>query len=225
MRWICSLLVVGLVVFVGRAEEDAKERYGKPLFCVVKSIASEEVHLRELDTAAKTSHTIPTRYLIATEANGKTLPPETWKQRLVAGTKVVLSSNGKPLSPAVRAMLKPTTVALWKRQAEGKLTLYLPKVDPSRPGKVVFTWRSGGDGLREDSVRLTYSESKEGPWIRIGEKLPNTGELSWRAPANLPELVYLQAEIQEWSGTTLRAITPKPFPTNDLRKASLQPKK
>jgi hypothetical protein len=225
MRWICSLLVVGLVVFVGRAEENAKECYGKPLFCVVQSIDSEEVHLRELDTAAKTSHSIPTRYLIATEANGKTLPPETWKQRLVAGTKVMLSSNGKPLSPAVRAMLKPTTVAIWKRQAEGNLTLYLPKVDPSRPGKVVFTWKSGGDGLREDSVRLTYSESKEGLYLRIGEKLPNTGELSWRVPAKLPENVYLQAEIQEWSGTTLRLITPNPLSLSELRKVSLQPKK
>ena len=225
MRWICSMLVVGLVVVGVWAEEPAKERYGKPLFCVVKSIDSEEVHLRELDTAAKTSHSIRTLYLIACEANGKTLPSETWKQRLVAGTKVVLSSNGKPLSPAVRAMLKPTTVAIWKREAEGNLTLYLPKVDPSRPGKVVFTWNSSGGGLRANSVRLSYAESEDGPWLRIGEKLPNTGELSWRVPANLPELVYLKAEIQEWNGTTLRAITPNPLSLSQLRKVSLQPKK
>jgi hypothetical protein len=74
-------------------------------------------------------------------------------------------------------------------------------------GKLAVAWTATDKNLGPTPIRLSYSESKEGPWTTFADKLGNTGKHVWRLPDQLPFQFYLRVEASDLAGNTGEAIT------------------
>jgi len=74
-------------------------------------------------------------------------------------------------------------------------------------GKLTTSWNARDKNFGPAPIRLSYSESREGPWSPIADKLPNTGKHTWRMPEGLPYQFYLRVEAVDQAGNVGEAIT------------------
>jgi hypothetical protein len=67
-------------------------------------------------------------------------------------------------------------------------------------GMLVIDYTCSDNNLHERPVTLSYSETRNGPWITIATGLKNSGNYLWKADPNLPRTVFLRLEIVDKAG-------------------------
>jgi Flp pilus assembly protein TadD len=77
---------------------------------------------------------------------------------------------------------------------------------------------------RLKSVTLYYSVGKRGPWIKIDEALPSSGEHSFIVPKSTNGRIFLMATAADKSGNRGMMEMSKPFFTRNIREESLDKK-
>ena len=74
-------------------------------------------------------------------------------------------------------------------------------------GKLTTTWNARDKNLGHNPVRLSYAESRDGPWQLIADKLTNTGKHVWTMPDGLPYQFYVRVEAVDLAGNVGEAVT------------------
>jgi hypothetical protein len=74
-------------------------------------------------------------------------------------------------------------------------------------GKLTVLWNARDKNLSHTPIRLSYSESREGPWTAYADKLANNGKYVWRMPEGLPYQFYLRVEAADLAGNVGDAVT------------------
>ncbi len=67
-------------------------------------------------------------------------------------------------------------------------------------GMLVIEYACSDDNLHERPITLSYSETRNGPWITIATGLKNTGSYLWKAEPTLPGTVFLRLEVVDKAG-------------------------
>ena len=91
--------------------------------------------------------------------------------------------------------------------------LIKPKADPTQPDTLILMWEATDKHLTSNPITLEWSAQAgpDGPWNVIGAaELPNTGQMHWKPPANVPPSVYLRLTVRDTAGNKAVAQTPKP---------------
>jgi hypothetical protein len=105
-----------------------------------------------------------------------------------------------------------------------RIEWYLPTADPNDPGVLVFQWRATDANFADDPITLEWSEKPTGPWVSVAagagdvvpanatgapsaQRLPNTGQYSWRVPTGLPPRVYFRITARDAAGNVQSGVT------------------
>jgi len=145
----------------------------------------------------------------------------------VYGLKIVLLSGaglskGPPISGDVPDMrfdvdLTPPVVKI-----------YEPIPDPNQKDTLILRWQAVDRNLASDPITLEWAEQQDGPWNPIvgeesgaplsasapaaAKRLPNSGQYSWRLPANFPtHRVYLRVTAKDVAGNIGEVRSPHPI--------------
>lgn len=74
-------------------------------------------------------------------------------------------------------------------------------------GKLTVSWNARDKNLGATPIRLSYAESREGPWNTFADKHANTGKHVWRMPDGLPYQFYVRVEAFDAAGNVGEAVT------------------
>lgn len=90
-------------------------------------------------------------------------------------------------------------------------SLYKPQPAPGQRDTVIVRWLAKDANLGDKPIRLEWSERKGGPWQLIGEgDMPNTGQYSWKLPANIPGRIFMRLTITDLAKNVGVAESPEP---------------
>jgi hypothetical protein len=77
-------------------------------------------------------------------------------------------------------------------------------------GKLVIRWEVSDDYLDPRPITLKFSDNGAEPWTVIASGLPNSGQFTWPADAQLPARVYLQLEARDEAGNVTVDVAAEP---------------
>ena len=80
-----------------------------------------------------------------------------------------------------------------------------------------ITWEAGDPYLTDSPVRLSYSETPQGPWNAMAPDLANTGTFRWRPESQLPDRIFVQMEVRDRAGNQTREQWADPIATRDMQ--------
>lgn len=116
------------------------------------------------------------------------------------------SGNGGPVpadgdSPGM-------TVIVDQKAPELEL-LRIERVDATPNSPVEIAWRCTDEYLDDAPISLLYSDRQGGKWIRIEQRLPNTGEYTWQPGTPLPPVLFLRIEARDGARNLRVVETPR----------------
>jgi len=88
--------------------------------------------------------------------------------------------------------------------------LYAPRPDPQKANSLLLKWIAKDKNLSNNPITLEWSERREGPWVIIVDKHPNTRQYSWQLPDGLPVSVYLRLKVRDLAENETIAVTSEP---------------
>jgi hypothetical protein len=71
---------------------------------------------------------------------------------------------------------------------------------------LILRWKATGNHLAARPITLSYAPTHNGPWLRIGSDLENTGEYRWRLRPNLTEMNWLRLQVTDASGNVVTVM-------------------
>jgi hypothetical protein len=77
----------------------------------------------------------------------------------------------------------------------------------SDKGKLSIAWSARDKNLAAQPITLLYKEDK-GEWVKIVDKLENTGRYVWQMPAEVPYRFFVKVEAVDRAGNVGSATTP-----------------
>jgi hypothetical protein len=83
------------------------------------------------------------------------------------------------------------------------------EVDLTKPVVQILTtaWNARDKNLGINPIRLSYAETKEGPWNTLADKLPNNGKHVWKMPEGIPYQFFVRVEAIDQAGNVGEATT------------------
>jgi len=93
---------------------------------------------------------------------------------------------------------------------------------PGHRDALIIRWEARDANLTETPITLEWAEHKNGRWEVIGGgPLPNTGQYTWKIPANVPPRVYMRMTIRDLAGNAGVAESAEPV-TIDLNEPEVK---
>lgn len=140
---------------------------------------------------------------------------ETKGEGLFSFRIVVQGNNGlaspRPLegdTPDIAVLVdqtKPTLRLTSARYGEG-----------DRIGSLVIRYECEDEHLMNRGIRVSFSDSLEGPWTTVAAGLRNDGLYVWPADPKLPRMIYLRLDATDQAGNVGTYILDQPIETQGL---------
>ena len=79
----------------------------------------------------------------------------------------------------------------------------------SGSNEMMIEWTAEDALLDEEPIALSYSESRDGPWVPIVTRARNSGTYRWRVDSRSPpQRIYLQLEVRDMAGNVSTSVIP-----------------
>ena len=81
---------------------------------------------------------------------------------------------------------------------------------------VQIGWTSHDNNLGPAPAELSYSVSRQGPWLPVASGLKGEGQFRWVPPADAGQHVYIRLTVRDLAGNTTITETTQPITLDDL---------
>lgn len=112
---------------------------------------------------------------------------------------VIISQNGKVSNRPQGGDSADSWINVDSERPAAKITRAVYG-EGSEAGMLVIDYNCSDSNLHDHPVTLSYSETRNGPWITIATSLKNDGRYVWKADPNLPGTVFLRLEVLDRAG-------------------------
>jgi hypothetical protein len=84
-------------------------------------------------------------------------------------------------------------------------------------GHLIVSWQADDKMLAARPVSLSFSESRDGPWLPIASGLENTGRYAWPIDGRTPSQLYLRLEVRDEAGNVAMHDASEPVKIDQSR--------